>query len=46
MESIKKIYLMVPTKGTFKKAHLMFLKLLLSIHVLIYACAMVQREEK
>lgn len=46
MESIKKVHLTFPTNGTFKKAHLLFFKFLLSIHVLIYACVMVNREEK
>lgn len=46
MESIKKIHLMFPTNGTFKKAYLMFFKFLLSIHVLIYACVVVNRERR
>lgn len=35
---------MFPEEGTFKKAHFMFLKFLLSIYFLIYAYVAVNRE--
>lgn len=37
---------MFPEEGAFKKAHLMFLKFLLSIYFLIYAYVVVNRERR
>lgn len=37
---------MFPAEGTFRKAHLVCLIFLLSIYVLIHACAGEQKQEK